>query len=132
MSVPVHAESARRARPAAAVWAAALAAVVLLSGIEVRPAAETHDPGAALARHSERYFLGACHPLLPPHAETAKAAWRPLCAVCLNRMQSVGARFGAGNRLWLWRDGRRLPQLPAWPALHRSASADGTRAPPLA
>ncbi len=132
MSVLVHAEFARRMRPAAAVWAAALAAVVLLSGIDVRPAAETHDPGAAFARHSERYFLGACHPFLPPHAETAKAAWRPLCAVCLNRMHNVGARFGAGDRLWICRDGRRLPQLPAWTARHRSPGADGTRAPPLA
>lgn len=132
MSVPVHAEFARRSRPAAVVWAVALAAVVLASGIEIHPSATAHDPSVAFANRSETYFLGACHPLLPPHAETAKEARRPLCAVCLNRMDSVGARFGAADRRWFRGEGRPLPQAPAWPALRRSAGADGTRAPPLA
>lgn len=134
MSLPLHAAPAHRARPAAPIWVAALAAVVLLSGIEVRQAAagETLSPRSSFGRHSESYFLGACHPFQSPHAETAKEAWRPLCALCLNRLHGMGADPGKGRRLWICRDGRPLPMAPAGSPLRRSRNADASRAPPLA
>jgi hypothetical protein len=133
MRAPADALPSRRQVPGRRTWgAAALAVLVLLSGIEIHQAAGSHAPGAALARHSDVYFLGASHPLLPPHAESATAARRPFCALCLNPLDGVGARFGQTDRISISRTGHPLPAAPSGPALRRTSRPEGARAPPLA
>ena len=127
----------RRARSAARVSrslvAALLAALVLLGGLEIHPAAAAHEPVAALAGpHQDVYFQGASHPVQPPHAETATPVQRPLCAACLNRVQSMGARLDRAARLETPLPGRTLPAAVATSPLQRSLRPDGARAPPLA
>ena len=124
----------RHARSAARVaWAALLATLVLLGGLEIHPAAEAHDAVAALGGHQQEvYFQGASHPVQPAHAETATPVQRPLCAACLNRVQSMGVRLDRAARLGTPLPGRTLPAAVATSPLRRSLRPDGARAPPLA
>jgi hypothetical protein len=112
--------------------AATLAVLLLLSSLEIHPAAASHDPGACLAGHADVYVPGASHPLQPPHAETAQEARRPCCALCLNQLQSVGAGFGQTARPGIATAGHPPPAAPAGAALRRPPHRDGARAPPLA
>jgi hypothetical protein len=113
--------------------AAMLAAAMLLGGLELHPAGESHDPLGSLAgRQGETFFQGASHPVQPPHAETAREARRPLCALCLNRLQSLGARLDRAARLSTLTASRRLPLAVATTPLLRSLHPDGARAPPAA
>ena len=123
----------RRARsPARVAWAALLAALVLLGGLEIHPAAEAHDAVAALGGHQpDVYFPDASHPVQPPHAETATPVQRPLCAACLNRVQSMGARLDRSASLVTPLPGGALPVAAATSPLLRSLRPDGARAPPL-
>src|SRR5258708_26044927 len=125
----------RRARSAAqgsrSLVAALLAALVLLGGLEIHPAAEAHEPVAALAgHHQDVYFPGASHPVQPPHAETATPAERPLCAACLNRVQSMGVRLDRAARLGTPLPGRSLPAAVATSPLRRSPPPDPPPPPP--
>jgi hypothetical protein len=123
----------RRARSARAVWtAAALAALVLISGLEIHRQAESHEASSCLAGHSEVRFLGACHPRQPAHAETATPARVPACAACLNRLQSVGERLGQTVHIEMDGAGHPLAIAAEMTALHRSRRTDGARAPPFA
>jgi hypothetical protein len=113
--------------------AAMLATVVLLGGLELHPADESHDPLGSLAgRQGDTFFQGASHPVQPPHAETAREARRPVCALCLNRLQSLGARLDRAARLSTLTASRRLPFAVATAPLLRSLHPDGARAPPAA
>jgi hypothetical protein len=117
-------------RPA---WAALLAALVLLGGLEIHPAGESHDPVAGLSgHHNDVYFLGASHPVAPPHAETATPVQRPLCAFCLTRLQSMGAQLDRAARLATALLGSPPPPAVAALALQRPLLPDGARAPPSA
>ena len=124
---------ARRRRSVARVsWAALLAALVLLGGLEIHPASEAHDAVAALGGHQQEvYFPGASHPVQPAHAETATPVQRPLCAACLNRVQSMGARLDRSASLVTPLLGGALPVAVATSPLLRSLRPDGARAPPL-
>ncbi len=116
------------------VWGAALlAASVLLGGLEIHPAGESHDPVAGLSgAHQETYFPGASHPAGRPHAETASAVQRPFCAVCLSRLQGRGDHRGQDPGLAAPAGGHPLPPLAAVAPLQKSLRPDGARAPPLA
>jgi len=122
-----------RARSVARIgWAALLAASLLLASLEIHPGAEAHEPIAGLAGHQDLYFPGASHPVARPHAEEAKAVPRPLCAVCLNRLQSSGAHLAATASLSTPLAGHSLPPAAAVAPLQKSLRPDGARAPPLA
>ena len=125
---------ARRARSTThMVWAALLACVVLLGGLELHPAAESQEPlGALSGGHDDTYFQGASHPVQPPHAETATAKQRPFCAVCLNRLDGRGVRLEQAARLLTPPSAHALPDAVATSPLARSQRPDGARAPPLA
>jgi hypothetical protein len=126
----------RRRRPAAifqVACAALLIVVVLAAGLEIHPAAESHDPLASFAHpEGEAYFPGASHPVQPHHAETARVAQRPVCAICLSRLQNVGARPAPTARIATSLAGGSLPIASALSPLQRSLRPDGARAPPAA
>jgi len=114
-------------------WAALLAALVLLSGLEIHPGGEAHDPITALAGgHEDLYFPSASHPAARPHAEEARAASRPPCAACLNRLQGNGAHFAPAASLSTPLAAQPLPSAAAVTPLRKSLRPDGARAPPLA
>jgi len=117
-------------------WAALLAALVLLGSLEIHPGAEAHESIAGVAGlaggHRDIYFPGASHPVARPHAEEAKAVPRPLCAVCLNRLQGSGAHLAAAASLSTLLAGHSLPPAAAVAPLQKSLRPDGARAPPLA
>jgi hypothetical protein len=126
-----------RRGPAAAAFhvtcAALLVLVVLASGLEIHPASESHDPLASFAHsEGEAYFPGASHPIQPHHAEAARMAQRPVCAICLNRLQNVGARPAPATRVTSSLAGGSLPIASALSPLQRSLRPDGARAPPAA
>jgi hypothetical protein len=134
---PSSAGSARigpRARAVSQVgWAALLAALVLLSGLEIHPGGEAHDSIAALAGgHEDLYFPSASHPAARPHAEEARAAPRPPCAACLNRLQGSGAHFASAASLSTPLAAQPLPSAAALTPLRKSLRPDGARAPPSA
>jgi hypothetical protein len=114
--------------------AAVLAALVLIGGVELHPAAESREPLAALAspRHQDTYFPAASHPVQPPHAETAKAELHPFCAICFSRSQGNGARLAAAARISASLAGSPLTAAVAASPLQRSLRPDGARAPPAA
>jgi hypothetical protein len=113
--------------------AALLAALLLLGGLEVHAAGETHDLVAGVpSHHQDVYFPGASHPVLPPHAEAATAAQRPLCAVCLNRLQGSGVRPAPAARLSSPLAGQPLPPAAAVSPRRQAPRPDGGRAPPHA
>jgi hypothetical protein len=112
--------------------AALLAALVLLGGLEIHPGGEAHDPIAGLAGHQDVYFPGASHPVARPHAEEAKAAPRPPCAACLNRLQGSGAHLAPAASLSTPLAARPLPPAAAVTPLQKSLRPDGARAPPAA
>jgi hypothetical protein len=123
----------QRARPAArTAWAALLAALVLLGGLEFHPAAESHEPLGPAGPHQEVYFPGASHPARPPHAETSREAQRPLCAICLSRLQGSGAPLAQAARLSAPLAVHLAPAAVAVSPLRLSRRPDGARAPPLA
>lgn len=105
--------------------------VVAAGALEIHPAAESHEPLAGLA-HSEgdSYFPAASHPTLPHHAESAREAQRPPCAVCLNRLQSIGDRPMPAAHAAAYVAGGALPIAVALSPLRRSLRPDGARAPP--
>lgn len=124
-----------RRYPAAAlrVLCATLLAVVVAAGaLEIHPTAESHEPLAGLA-HSEgdSYFPAASHPTLPHHAESAREAQRPPCAICLNRLQNVGDRPAPAAHATAHAAGGALPIAAALAPLQRSLRPDGARAPPF-
>ena len=122
-----------RARSVAQVgWAALLAALVLLGGLEIHPGGEAHDPIAGLAGHQDVYFPGASHPVARPHAEEARAVPRPPCAACLNRLQGSGAHLALAASLSSPLAGQPLPSAAAVTPLQKSLRPDGARAPPAA
>jgi hypothetical protein len=133
-SIAGSARTRQRARSAAhAGWAALLAALVLLGGLEIHPGAEAHDPLAGLAGgHQDLYFPGASHPVARPHAEEARAVPRPPCAACLNRLQGSGAHLAPAASLSTPLAGHPLPPAAAVAPLQKSLRPDGARAPPLA
>jgi hypothetical protein len=113
--------------------AALLALAVLAGGLEIHPAAESHDPLAGFAHAAgETYFPGASHPVQPHHAETARMAQRPVCAICLSRLQNVGARPAPAARVSGSLAAGSLPINSALSPLQRSLRPDGARAPPAA
>lgn len=127
------ARTAPRARSVAQVgWAALLAGLVLLGGLEIHPGGEAHDPIAGLAGHQDLYFPGASHPVARPHAEEARAAPRPPCAACLNRLQGSGAHLAPAASLSTPLAARPLPPAAAVTPLQKSLRPDGARAPPAA
>ena len=133
---PSSAGSARsgpRGRAVAQIgWAALLAALVLLGGLEIHPSGEAHDMIAGLAGHQDFYFPGASHPVARPHAEEARAVPRPPCAACLNRLQGSGAHLARASSLSTPLAGHPLPPAAAVAPLQKSLRPDGARAPPLA
>jgi hypothetical protein len=113
--------------------AALLAVLTLLGGLEIHAAGEAHDPVAGVAsRPQETYFPAARHPGLPPHAESATAVQRPLCAVCLNNLQGRGIHAAPVARLASPLAARPLPPVAAVSPHRRAIRPDGGRAPPLA
>jgi hypothetical protein len=126
----------RRGRPAAVVQvtcAALLAVLVLAGGLEIHPAAESHDPVAGMSHpEGETYFPAASHPVLPHHAEGARMAQRPVCPICLSRLQNVGAPLALAALLSSCLAGGALPIASALSPLQRSLRPDGARAPPAA
>jgi hypothetical protein len=121
-----------RSRAERALCAAVTAALVLWAGMEIHPAAESHDAAACLSGHAEIYFPAASHPFQVAHAEAARPAERPQCAVCLNRIQSTGASFGQTGHLPAAR-AERAQLLPVTSfASDPCPGAAGARAPPLA
>ncbi len=118
---------------AQAAVAALLAATVLGGGLEIHPANEASEPLAALAgHHDETFFQGASHPVQPAHAENATPVQRPICAVCLNRLNGFGAQPGRGAALSIGLADHSLPPAVAASPLLRSLRPDGARAPPFA
>jgi hypothetical protein len=124
----------QRARPVVrTAWAALLAALVLLGGLEFHPAAESRELlGGFGGPRQEIYFPGASHPARPPHAETSPEAQRPFCAVCLSRLQGSGAPLAQAARLSAPLAVHLLPAAVAVSPLQLSRRPDGARAPPLA
>ncbi len=134
---PSRAGSARTGPRARAVsqigWAALLAALVLLGGLEIHPAGEALDPIAGLAGgHEDFYFPGASHPVSGQHAEEARPVSRPHCAACLNRLQGSGAHLAPPAALSTPLAARPLPPAAAVTPLQKSLRPDGARAPPVA
>ncbi|HEX6904911.1 MAG TPA: hypothetical protein VF789_34705 [Thermoanaerobaculia bacterium] len=70
-------------------WAVLLIPVLLLGAVDWHPAEDLH--GATASGPGEVYFPGAAHPDQPVHFEQADPAHRPLCPVCVHRMQTSGA-----------------------------------------
>jgi hypothetical protein len=128
--------SARPARPTRYPLrgtAALAAALLLLGGLEIHAAGESHDLVAGLPSHPQDvYFLGASHPVQPPHTETATAAQRPFCAVCLNSLQGRGVRPAPAARLSSPLAAQPLPPVAAVSPRRQARRPDGGRAPPLA
>jgi hypothetical protein len=116
-----------------AALAVTLASLALLAGLEIHPAGEAHEPLAGLSgRPGQVYFEGASHPVQPPHAESARMALRPYCALCIERLQSAGARPAAAARLATPLTGRLLTAAPQLAPVQRSLRPAGARAPPPA
>jgi hypothetical protein len=113
-------------------WAALLAALVLLAGLEIHPGGEAHDTLAGLAGHQDFYFPGASHPVARPHLEEARAVARPPCAACLNRLQGSGVHLARAASLSSPLAGPPLPPAAAVTPLQQSLRPDGARAPPRA
>jgi hypothetical protein len=112
---------------------ALLAGLLLLGGLEIHAAGESHDLVAGVpSHHQDVYFLGASHPVQPPHAETATAVQRPLCAVCLNRLQGNGIHAAPAARLSSPLAAQALPPVVAVSPRRQAPRPDGGRAPPLA
>jgi hypothetical protein len=126
--------SGQRPRPAARAGVAALlAALVLLGGLEIHPAGEAHDPIAGLAgAHQDVYFPDASHPVDRPHAESATAVQRPLCAACLTRLAGRGAHLAPAAWLATPVAGHLLPPTAAGAPRQQPLRPDGARAPPFA
>lgn len=111
-------------------WAALLAALVLLGGLEIHPAREAPDPIAGLAGHQDFYCPDANHPGARPHAEEARAVPRPPCAACLNSVQGRGAHLAPAASLAAPLAAPLLPPAAAVTPLQLSLRPDGARAPP--
>jgi hypothetical protein len=126
--------STQRARSVAPVCGAALlAALVLLGGLEIHPSGEAHDSIAGLSGpHQDVYFPSASHPAERSHAEAATAAKRPFCAVCLNRVQGLGAHLAEQAYLSAPLAEPAPPAIAAAAPLQKSLRPDGARAPPPA
>ncbi len=113
--------------------AALLAALMLLGGLEVHAAGDSHDLVAGVpSRHQDLYFPGASHPVQPAHAETAAAVQRPLCAVCLNTLQGGGVRPAPATRLSSPLAAQSLRPATAVSPRRQAPRPDGGRAPPHA
>jgi hypothetical protein len=120
-------------RVARAAWPVLLAALVLVGGLDLHSPGASHETLASLSgNHGQVYFEGASHPVQPRHAETAKAAQRPYCALCLNRLQSMGDRPALATRLATPLAGPLPAAAVAVSPLRRSQRPAGARAPPLA
>lgn len=109
-------------------WSVLLIAVLLLGALDWHPAGDVHgDPAAG---GSQVYFPGAEHPHQPVHFEQADPAHRPVCPVCVHRVQASGAHLRPSAAM--------APPLPGgWegvelsrPLLSLALRPGGARAPP--
>ncbi|HEY0781024.1 MAG TPA: hypothetical protein VGE98_01110 [Thermoanaerobaculia bacterium] len=113
-------------------FAALLAALVFVSGLEIHPAGEVRDSLPGLAREDGGSALAAA-PERPLQLSAAapSAAKRPLCPACLHRLLTGGAHLPAAELpLGTALAGRTLEparSLLLPPPSHRL----GARAPPL-
>jgi hypothetical protein len=101
MRTTAHRPAAGLVRP---FWAAALAVAVFLGAVDYHPAGEVHAFGeSADAAHSAHGADGAevsfsstaRHPNQPLHLESSEAGTRPLCPLCLHRLQTSGGHLSA-------------------------------------
>lgn len=109
-------------------WASLLAAVLLLSAVDL------HAPGEAIDSlahtHGGTYSASARHPEQPAHLEASQDSTHPVCPLCLHRLRTSGAHLTAVAALEpLARQVSRV-QDPALHSGHGVRGPSGARAPP--
>jgi hypothetical protein len=108
------------------VWA------VALGSVDVHPAGEVHAFGETAAASRSQYSASAVHPRQPVHFETSDTAQRPVCPVCLLRLQTAGVRLVQGAGFEPPAEQGTLPVSLPLALADLSCQPFGARAPPLA
>ena len=110
------------------LWASLLAAVLLLSAVDLHAPGEALDSLANAQGHT--YSLSARHPDRPAHFEPSAEATHPACPLCLHQLRTGGAHLLPVAALEPLAREIVRPRDLVLPSGYDAVSSRGARGPP--